>query len=502
MKDFEKLQKTAKNLTIFSSIGVLLQWDQDTYMPPGAIEARSAQIALLCSHIHKERTGKKFQKALEKLIDLPTGKYLHEDLSSQEKIALREWRRDFLRDTKLPNSFVKSFAQLTSESIAAWSKAKKERKFSAFAPYLKKIVTAVRKKADILGYENHPYDALIDIHEPGMTAQKLDTLLSRLKHSLAPLLQKIASKTAPQDDFLFGSFPHDRQMAFGRSLTQILHSDPKIFRLDESAHPFSLAIHPTDARITTRVLPDSLMSNIFAVLHECGHAFYELGLPKELYGTPLAEAASLGIHESQSRWWETRIGKSKGFWRHVFPFLQKSFPELSSVSFDAFYRAIHVVKPSLIRIEADEVTYPLHVVLRYELEKDLLTGALNVDDLPEAWKEKSKELLGITPSHDGEGCLQDIHWSMGELGYFPTYTLGNLYASHFFERFEKDHPDWEKKCSEGDFLFIRKWLTEHIHQYGRSYLPEELAVRITGKPLSEKAYVDYLSKKYGEIYNF
>ncbi|HSW72465.1 MAG TPA: carboxypeptidase M32 [Chlamydiales bacterium] len=501
-KNFENFLETSKNLALVSSTVMLLNWDQETYMPQGGIDARSAQIALLTSYIHKERTSSSYKKALSSMIHLPSGKYVGKKLNPVQKIALREWRHDFLRDNKLPNSFVKSFAELTSVATNAWSQAKKKRSFKEFSPYLKKIVEMVREKADILGYKKHPYDALIDLHEKGMTAEKLDHLFAGLKKALQPLLKKVTSKKGPDDSFLYGEFSPEKQREFGKKLIHLLGTDPHHFRLDESAHPFSMAVHPSDVRITTRILPDSVMSNILAILHECGHAFYEMGLPKEYYGSPICEAASLGIHESQSRWWETRIGRSKGFWKFLLPHLQKEFPEkLKKVPFETFYKGLHVVTPSFIRIEADEMTYSFHVILRYELEKALLTKELKVDDLPSAWNELSKKLLGITPKHDAEGCLQDIHWSMGELGYFPTYTLGNLYASHFFTTFAKENPDWETRLQKGEFDFCLDWLKKNIHQYGRTYAPEELAERVTGKSLTEKAYVDYLTDKYSEIYS-
>lgn len=502
-KTFEKLLETSKNIAHYSSMFTMLHWDQETYMPPGGIEARSHQLALLSGHIHKEKTGAKYRALLQKLIELKTGKFRHKALNEVQKISLREWRRDFLRDTKLPLAFVKTFSQVTSEATNVWAKAKQNNSFAEFAPYLKKIVDLVRQKAKILGYKKHPYDPLIDSYEPQMTTEKLDELFSGLKKSLQMLLKKIKAGKAPQDSFLYETISHDKQSHFGQYLIDALKIDRTHFRMDESAHPFSLGVHPSDVRITTRILKDSFMSNILAILHECGHAFYELGLPAEYFGSPLCEAASLGIHESQSRWWETRIGRSRPFWEHFFPELQKAFPEcLKHVSFDKFYHGIHVVEPSFIRIEADEVTYGLHIIMRYELEKDLLSGKLEVEDVPEAWKEKSQNLLGITPHTDAEGCLQDIHWSMGGLGYFPTYTLGNIYASQFFEKFEKDLPDWEARVRQGDTVFIRDWLKLHIHRYGRSYPPEELAEKVTGKKLSEKPYVNYLNNKYGKIYGF
>jgi carboxypeptidase Taq len=271
-------------------------------------------------------------------------------------------------------------------------------------------------------------------------------------------------------------------------------------RLDLSSHPFSLALHPHDSRITTRVLPHAFMSNLFSILHEAGHSMYEMGLPLDTWGTPLSEAASLSIHESQSRWWETLIGRSLPFWKFFYPLLQKSLPALKAIPLDRFYRAINKVAPSFIRVEADEVTYCLHVILRFEIEKELISGNLQVCDLPEAWNAKFKEFFGLTPPTDAQGCLQDIHWSLGDFGYFPTYALGNIFSAQFFAAFAKEHSDWDDRVARGDLAFIRDWLKEQIHRWGRTYNSEELGKRVTDKPLSEAAYCTYLKKKYADIY--
>jgi len=273
-------------------------------------------------------------------------------------------------------------------------------------------------------------------------------------------------------------------------------------RLDASSHPFSIALHPKDSRITTRYLPNAFISNIFSVLHEAGHSMYEMGLPSELWGTPLCQAASLSVHESQSRWWETLVGRSKPFWKHFYPELKKKLPTLlKNISLDQFYRAIHKVSPSFIRVESDEVSYCLHVILRFEIEKELIAGKLSVTDLPDAWNEKFKSFFGVVPPDNTHGCLQDIHWSLGDFGYFPTYALGNLLAAQLFEAFAKKHPDWSLRLEQGNLTFIREWLKEHIHRWGRIYNFDELAKRTTGKPVSEAAYCHYLKKKYADLYN-
>ena len=359
-----------------------------------------------------------------------------------------------------------------------------------------------RKKADYIGYEDHPYDALLDEFEPHMTTKEIKNLFSPLQKATMDLLKKIQSAKQVNDDFLIGDYSIEKQKSFNRELLKIIDYSTKNGRLDLSTHPFSLAMHPTDSRITTRIDSKDPMSNIRSVLHECGHAFYEMGLPQEQYGTPLGDFLSLGIHESQSRWWETRIGMSKPFWKFCLPHFKNTFNgKLEKVTLDKFWKALNKVEPSMIRVEADEVTYALHIILRFELEIKLIDGTLKPKDIPEAWNSKMKELLGITPKSNSEGCLQDIHWSMGAFGYFPTYSLGNLYAAHFFEAFEEKHSNWEKKVENGDVQFIKDWLSENVHSYGRQYTSKELLKKVTGKAFTSKAFEEYLNKKYAQVYN-
>ncbi len=501
-KSYADLQELSTEIHHYNSILGLLHWDQETYMPSGGITPRSHQISQLSTLIHEKKTGRKFKDCLEKLISLSTGKTKVKGLSKPQQAAVREWRKDFLRSTKLPSSFVKTFSQVTSEASQIWSAAKKENNFKIFAPFLEKIINLCRQKAEIFGFEDHPYDALLETYEPCMTTRKVDTIFSGLQKELTSLLKKITASRQIDDRFLHKKVDASKQQEISQLILSHLPMDMAYTRLDLSNHPFSMALHPHDSRITTRVLPNAFMSNIFSVLHEAGHSFYEMGLPVDTWGTPLSEATSLSIHESQSRWWETLIGRSLPFWKHLYPKLQKTLPSvLKGVPLDRFYRAINKVAPSLIRVEADEVTYCLHVIIRFEIEKQLISGKLQVSDLPDAWNAKMKEYLGITPPNNTQGCLQDIHWSLGDFGYFPTYALGNLFSAHFFATFAKQHPDWEKRIASGDLSFVREWLKVNIHCHGRMYNSEELAKRVTGKPLSEDAYCTYLKKKYSSIYN-
>jgi carboxypeptidase Taq len=484
-----------------SSIQSLLDWDQETCMPKEAIGLRTQQIEIMASLVHRQRTSKRFAKALFALIDMKTAEVMDSKLPLQQVAALREWRRDHLREVKLPNAFVKRFANITSAASHVWQLAKEHNDFKAFSPHLEKVVSMSRKKADILGFTEHPYDALLDLFEPEMKTSFLTPLFSKLKMSLTQLLKDISIRPAFPEDFLYRHCPRHQQLEFAHKILHKMGFHPSSSRLDTSTHPFCSGMQPKDIRMTTRVNPESVMSNIGAVMHEGGHGLYHMNLPIEQYGSPLGEPASLGIDESQSRWWETLIGQSYCFWQHFFPRLQEMFPEqFKEVSLEEFYHAINTVKPGFIRIDADEVTYNLHVVVRFEIEKELMEGSIKVKEIPDIWNSKMREYLGICPEYDGQGCLQDIHWSLGYIGYFPTYTLGNLYSVQFFEAFEKSHPSWKEHVSRGALDFIRDWLKENIHKHGRQFTPEELCARITGKPLSQEPYVNYLTKKYNTLY--
>jgi carboxypeptidase Taq len=457
---------------------------------------------MLAGMIHKERISPTFSKALAKLINLKNGKVLGKALTQPQQSALKEWRRSYLQDTAQPASFVVEFARLVSQSQEAWKSARAHNAFNQFAPFLEKLVDMSRKKADYLGYKDHPYDALLDLFEPNLTVKEIDPLFNTVQKSITTLLKKITAAKQIDDSCLKGKFSEDKQLAFSHIILKAMQYNLSNGRLDLSTHPFSSAAHPTDSRITTRLHTDSVIDNILTTLHEGGHALYEMGLPQEHYGTPLGDAISLGFHESQSRWWETRIGLSKPFWQHFYPLLQKTFkPKFDKVPLEQFYRAINKVEPGYIRVEADEVTYPLHVILRYTLEKQIIEGSLKVRDIPEAWNETMQKYLGITPPSNTLGCLQDVHWSMGAFGYFPTYALGNLYAAHMFPAFEKENPNWKDLVAKGDLKFIKDWLNSNIHVHGKAHTSLELLQKTAKAPFSPKPYINYLNAKYGTIYN-
>lgn len=469
-------------------------------MPKGGIDLKGEQEQLLSELVHKQKTSTQYKKLLGSLINLETGKVLLDDLKPNEKASLRELRRDLLQEDRLTAAFVKKFAQTTIDSLESWKKAKANNNFRSFSPHLTKVVKLLKKKATLLGYEKHPYDALLDLYEPGITVEKLDALFIPLKEKLIALLHKIQSQSpAKRGDptILNGHYPTHAQKEFCQNIVSQMQLSRDNSVLSETAHPFCQSLNPDDIRLTTFYDEKNLMKGLFATIHETGHGLYEHHLPKEHFGTPLAQAASFGIHESQSRVWETFIGQSRPFWNHLHPQLKKAFPDIyNNLSIEDCYKAINFVGPSMIRIFADEVTYNLHIILRYEIEKGLMDETIQVKDIPKIWNTKMQESFGITPKTAAEGCLQDIHWSLGYIGYFPSYCLGNLYAGALFEKLLKTTSNWESQIASGNFTFINTFMREKIHKHGRQFEPLELIEKATGSPFSIPPYLNYLTTKY------
>ncbi len=499
---FEEIKAYSYETHLLQSINYLTSWDQETYIPSGAHEFRSKMLSHLSGLIHERTVADEFYQKLSKLIDIESGDLRVSGLTTSQEACLREWRREYLLATKLPNAFVKESSEVTGKAANVWAEARKQNDFSLFEPYLEKIFSLARKKAEYYGYEEHPYDALLDEFEPYTKIKEIDPLFADLKEDLVELVKKIGESKQVNTKPLEEHYPTQKQKELGQQLFQELFVEMEHGRLDFSTHPFCTSMHPTDVRLTTRIDESDFLSNLLSVMHETGHALYSRNLPVEHFGTPAGESISLGIHESQSRWWETRVGRSLSFWRYFYPKVQKAFPHLQAVSIEEFYKAMNKVAPSLIRVEADEVTYCLHIIIRYELEKKLLEGSLSVKDLPKTWNQYYEELLGITPPSDSLGCLQDVHWSFGLIGYFPTYALGNMYACQFFETFQQEEKEWEKKIEKGDFSCMRDWLKQHVHSQGKVYPAKELVRKITGKSLSQKPYISYLNQKYAKIYSF
>lgn len=483
------------------SAASVLSWDQETYMPAGGGAARAEQIATLEGLAHEKLVSQEVETLLADWIDPATGQAAA-GWDEPSRSLLRETWRDFSRAKKLPSAFVIRLSRECSLAQQAWVTAREESRFSKFLPSLRTIISLKREEADYLGYRNSPYDALLDTYEPGATIGQLAPLFTELRERLVVLLRKVqASGVAVDDTCLHQRFDQAKQIEFGRLVLVAMGYDFERGRLDLSAHPFTTSFHPTDVRVTTRVFEKDLPSCLFSCIHEGGHGLYDQGLDPRYYGSPLGESVSLGIHESQSRLWENCVGRSRAFWHCFYPILQQTFPQqLATVPLDLFYAAINRASPSLIRVEADELTYNLHIMLRVEIEQALIENRVQPDDLPELWNEKMQSYLGIVPEQDAEGVLQDVHWSMGAFGYFPTYTLGNLYAVQFFEQAKQELPQLEEHIAAGQLVPLRRWLEQKIHRWGRMFTPDHLARRVTGKGVSPEPFLRYLEGKYRELY--
>ncbi len=492
-------------ITRINSAASVLSWDQETHMPAGGGEARAEQIAVLQGIAHDKLVSPDIERFLAATVDPTTGQAIDQlgDLWDEpSRSLLREIWRDFSRAKKLPSDFVIRLSRETSLAQQVWAEAKEQNNFRQFLPNLRTVLALKREEAEYLGYKTSPYDALLDVYEPGSTIATLRPLFAQMKARLVPLLKRVTQSSNQIDDsILRHSYDQARQLEFGRLVLIAMGYDFERGRLDLSAHPFTTSFHPTDVRVTTRVHEHELQSCLFSCIHEGGHGLYDQGLDQRYFGTPLGESVSLGIHESQSRMWENCVGRSRAFWQFFYPVLQQTFHhQLRGIDLEHFYAAINCVKPSLIRVEADELTYNLHIMLRFEVEQDLIEGRLQPEDLPGVWNQKMQEYLGITPPTDAEGVLQDVHWSFGAFGYFPTYTLGNLYSVQFFEQAKLEIPHLDDEIAAGQLTVLRRWLEQKIHRWGRMFTPDHLAQRVTGKSINPEPFLTYLEKKYGELY--
>ena len=481
----------------------LLSWDQETYMPAGGGQTRAEQLATLQTLAHAKFVSPEIEDLLLHYVDPTTGTAA-DAVDDASGALLRETWRDFSRAKKLPSDFVNRLERECSLAQQVWTEARRRDDFRHFLPNLQTVIALKREEIDYVGYDDSPYDALLDTYEPGATVARLQPLFATLRNGLLVLLKQVQeAPSPPHDRMLHQAYDEKRQIEFGKRVLRSMGYDFHRGRLDLSAHPFTTSFHPTDVRVTTRVFEKDLPSCLFSCLHEGGHGLYEQGLPREQYGTPLGEPLSLGMHESQSLLWENNVGRSKTFWTYFFPLLQQHFPsQLGVVSLDAFHAALNRVKPSLIRVEADEVTYNLHIMVRFEIELALFEQRVAAKDLADLWREKMQEYLGVTPERDAEGVLQDVHWSLGALGYFPTYTLGHLYASMFFQQARQDVPALETEIQQGHLLPLKAWLNHNIHQWGRQYSAADLLHRITGRVLSVEPFLEYLRTKLGDVYGF
>ena len=497
---YEALSGNLRQTATLSSVSALVSWDQETYMVPGGAEARSDQMSLLAGMLHERSTS-------NELGDLIAACEQDADVMQDELKAanVRESRRDFDLETKLPADLVAEAAKVGSQSQEAWKEARTKSDFALFAPFMEKMLQLTRRKAECYGFAEggELYDALLNLYEPGATAKQIEDIFAPLRVRLAGLISDVAQSSTPPDESpLDIPMEQARQHEFGQFVLKNMGFELGEGRLDTTAHPFCSGIAPGDTRLTTRYDVSRFTESLYGTMHEGGHGLYEQGLPKtEFHGLPASAAVSLGIHESQSRLWENLVGRSEEFWTWAMPHARTMLNEkLGDVSVHDMYRAVNTARPSLIRVEADEATYNLHIMLRFELERALLVGDLAVNDLPAAWNAKIKEYLGIDVPNDREGCLQDVHWSFGLMGYFPTYCLGNLYASQFWEAIQRDMPDLSSSIAAGEFGGLRAWLNEKIHAHGRRYPAAELCERATGQALSADPMMRHLEKTLRPVY--
>lgn len=487
-----------EKITHFSSIIGLVDWDQKVMAPKKGRNSFAKATGTLRTEIFKLSVSEEMGDLLAELT-LPENLALLDEVT---RAKVREYTEYYQKSKSIPADLFREYSILTAQANDAWEEARENNDFARFLPYLEKIVDYKRKFAEIYGYEDHPYDALLDEFEPGLTVKVLDPLFAKLRDSSVKLLERIQQNGKRTEVEIFNqSFAIEKQKEFNRYILPIIGFDLEAGRLDETVHPFAQTVNTGDVRLTTRYLERNVRSALFGTIHEAGHGIYEQHVNPAFEASVLQSGASFGIHESQSRFLENMVGRSKAFWKYFYPQLQEYFPEqLKTTSVDEFYRAVNTVNPSFIRVEADELTYNLHIMLRYEIEKALISGEIEAKNLPTVWNQKMQDYLGVTPNTDTEGVLQDVHWSFGGIGYFPSYSLGNLYAAQILRTIQKDLPDFYNHIENGRFDLIQDWLKENIHQYGKLYTPNELIVNVTGEELNAEYLVEYLEKKYSEVY--
>lgn len=498
---YAELTKLLRDAALLDSCGSVLGWDEQTGMPKNGAALRAEQLGLLAGLAHERLTAPRIGEllsALESQKDLG-------DPDSDRAVNIREARRTYDRKTKLPRRLVEELTQTTTLGQQAWIDAREKSDFAALLPWLEKMVKLKCEEAQAVGFgKGVPYDALLDDYEPGMTAAELKQVFSPLRDELVKLLADIQnSSRRPDTKILSRHYPKSSQIKMVEAASRAIGFDFEAGSISESAHPFCSGFGPGDCRLTTRYNEQQIGSAFFGVMHESGHGIYEQGLPGESFGLGVGQATSLGIHESQSRFWENFVGRSRSFWQFMYPSAKTEFKEaLGNVSLDDFYFAINDVRPSLVRVEADEVTYNLHIMLRFEIEEQLIAGTLKPADIPAVWNEKFKKYFGLAvPSH-ADGCMQDIHWSAGLFGYFPTYALGNMYAGQFFAAAGRELGDLDGSFARGEFKPLKEWLNQKIHRHGKRYRAKRLVEIVTGESLSHKPLVAHLRQKYSELYAF
>jgi len=498
VEKLDRLKAILSEVADLKNAQALLVWDQETYMPPGGAAGRGYQVGTLAKIAHEKFTSDEVGQLLDDLEPMTSQLPSDADDACLIKITCRDYRKS----KRVPSIWVEEDTRVTSNAYSVWEIAKASSNFAMFQPELEKIVALRRQYADFFKPYAHVYDPLLDNFEPGLKTAEVEQIFNKLRPQQVALIHAIAEKTGPDNSFLKASYPERAQLDFGREVITRFGFDWQRGREDISVHPFTTSFNTGDVRITTRINQNQLETGIFGTMHEAGHGMYEQGIAPALERTPLSGVPSLAIHESQSRLWENLVGRSRPFWMYFYPRLQQLFPgQLGNVSLDAFYRGINRVQPGLIRVEADEATYNLHIMLRLELEIALMEGSLEVKDLPDAWNERMGEFLGLTPPDDARGVLQDVHWSSGHFGYFSTYALGNLVSAQIWEALHADIPDLEKGIIRGDFQPLLTWLREKIHRHGSKFEPQDLIRKVTGTDITPEPYLRYLTTKYSEIYH-
>jgi carboxypeptidase Taq len=497
-KLFDELYGNMRELAVLRSCESLLDWDERTYMPRNGSEHRGNQMALLSGIAHEKFVSPRNGE----IIDTLMSDGLDPQSDNPDAANIREIKRVYDKAVKIPKSLVEELSRTVTMSQGVWQEARAKSDFPMFQPWMEKVVYLKQQQAQAVGYKDAAYDAMLDDFEPGASTPMITEVFANLRNELVDLLARIKSSgNGPDTSIITREYPVEMQEKLGIEVARAIGFDFNSGRLDVTAHPFCTDIGPFDIRITTRYDPNHFPQAFFGIMHETGHGLYDQGLPKDGYGLPCSEPVSLGIHESQSRMWENLVGRSQSFWEYFYPKAQKAFPiALRGVSPDAFHFAVNDVRPSFIRVEADEATYNLHILLRFEIESAFFNGDLKIADVPAIWNERFQKYFGITPANDAEGCLQDVHWSAGLIGYFPTYTLGNLYSAQFFEQAKEDLGDLDSQFARGDFGSLLGWLREKIHRQGQRYRAENLVKKITGKPLMHQPLIDYLKGKFGILY--
>ena len=492
----EEVKKYNQRISELGKLSSLAYWDMKMSMPSKATEQRASTLGFLSGEIFKMVTADKVKEFIDFFEPIMN------ELDLVDRSMIKALKKNYDEIKNIPQDKFEEYTVATSLGEAAWEEAKVKKDFEIFKPKLEKIVSLLSEFTEYYGYEENKYDALLNQFEEGLTVKKVDKLFNELKEGILNLLGRIKnSNKLVTSELLEGEYSVEAQKELSEYLLDVIKFDKEAGRLDETTHPFTLNMGNKDVRITTHYYEDNLLSNIFSIVHEGGHALYEQHIPDTLINTGLDGGVSMGIHESQSRFYENIVGRSKEFLSFILPHIKEMFPSLSDITLEEFYKAVNCVKPSLIRIEADELTYSLHIIIRYEIEKALINGEIEVEDLPKVWNKKYEEYLGVSPKDDEEGVLQDMHWSAGNIGYFPSYALGNLYGGQFLNKMLKDNTSAMSELANGDLTYINNWLKDNIHVHGGIYTPDELVKKVTGEELKTRYFLDYLEEKYTKLYD-